>query len=308
MKSNCLIVGGAGFIGQNLATYMVDCGYHITIYDRKDNPFSDKYFQQIKYIQGDIFQEEFDKSVLEGIELVIFLACSVGPKSSMEEPELCYKNDVIELIRLLDDMKEMNVSKMYFISSGGTVYGKGPEVISEGEATNPINHYGILKLTQEKILLMYNQLYGMDNVIFRLTNPYGIGQSITSEIGAITTFLDAVLHDKKISIYGSGEVIRDYIYIDDFSSMLCLFIENDDRKHKEPIYNISTGVGSNLLQLVHVIEKVTGRKAMVDYLPERKIDVPRNVLNNEKIKEVIGDYSCRTIEEGIKAYCKKLGV
>lgn len=309
MKDKCLIIGGAGFLGQNLSRYMIDCGYHISIYDRKQNPFTDKYRDKINYVQGDIFKDKFDDSVLNGQDIVIFLACSVGPKTSMENPELCYKRDVIELISLLDRMKEKSINKMYFISSGGTVYGKNAEGLIDEEANNyPINHYGILKLTQEKILLMYNELFGMENVVFRLANPYGIGQSITSEIGAVTTFLDAVLTNKKICIYGDGRVVRDYIYVDDFSAMLCLFIENDDKKHHKPIYNIGTGKGNSLIHIIDVIEDMTKKKAEVEYFSGRKIDVLSNILDNAKIKEVIGDYSCKTLEEGIKAYGKRLGI
>lgn len=309
MNDKCLIIGGAGFLGQNLARCMVDCGYQISIYDRKQNPFTDKYKNQINYIQGDIFNDIFDDSVLNYQDIVIFLACSVGPRTSMENPELCYKRDVIELIGLLDCMKDKGINKMYFISSGGTVYGKDTVGLIDEETNNyPINHYGILKLTQERILLMYNELFGMENVVFRLANPYGIGQSVTSEIGAVTTFLDAILSNKKISIYGDGNAVRDYIYVDDFSSMLCLFIENHDKKHHKPIYNIGTGEGNSLIHIIHVIEDVTQKKAVVDYFPSRKIDVFSNILDNTKIKEVIGNYSCKTVEEGIVAYCKRLGV
>lgn len=81
-------------------------------------------------------------------------------------------------------------------------------------ATSPINYYGIMKLTQEIILLMYNELYDMDNVIFRLVNPYGGGQRKASGIGAVTAFLHSIMNEEKLYLYGKGESIRDYIYIE----------------------------------------------------------------------------------------------
>lgn len=307
MENKCLLIGGAGFIGMNLAICLVDAGYDITVYDCIKNPYDEFYASRIQYIQGDYFQEVIDDEIIKMQDMVVLLTCSVGPKTSMDEPEACYGQDIVRMIKLLEQMRKCNVNELLFISSGGTVYGNHKEdILSEDIQTLPINHYGIMKLTQEKILLMYNSLYGMKNVIFRLANPYGVGQRVSSGIGAVTTFLDRIVKEKEIMIYGRGEVVRDYIFIEDAINMICLFLKCRRAAKGIPIYNIGTGWGTSIMQVIKVIEEVTGKTAKIIFQNERSIDVQRNVLDTKKIQSIIGEYSCLTLKEGINIYYNML--
>lgn len=305
-KKKFFLIGGAGFIGKNLAIELVKCGHKVTIYDCVDNPFENG-FLDIAYVKGNYFDNDIGEMLLKQQDIVILLACSVGPKSSMINSESCYSQDIVTMIKLLDQLRSFNISRLVFISSGGTVYGRNNEkALSEEMQTFPINHYGILKLTQEKIILMYNDLYKMNNVIFRIANPYGPGQRIASGIGAVTVFLDNIIHEKEISLFGKGDIVRDYIYIEDVAKMITNFLEKEIITDNIPIYNVGTGSGYTLLQVIEVIEKVIGKKAKVSFRDEREIDVKRNVLDIQKLLSVIGDYKCKSLLEGVTEFYYKL--
>lgn len=297
----CMLIGGAGFIGQNLARAL-KASYDITIVDRID--CIDSLLADIKYLKRDFFENGLEDELFKDVDCVVLLACTVGPKSSMENPELCYKTDIVCLNRLLEQMHKNNCRQLIFISSGGTVYGEHEEKLLNEKMDNfPINHYGIMKLTQEKIILMYNRIYGMNNVIFRLSNPYGSGQKMSSGIGAVTAILNNVMNNDKIHIWGDGRVVRDYIYINDAVDMIKSFLDKSEKlPYTNAVYNVGTGVGTSLNELITIVEEVTGRKADVDYEAPRAEDVSSNILDNSKIKSIIGDYRCISVREGVEKY------
>lgn len=297
----CLLIGGAGFIGQNLALALAG-SYEVTVVDRAEGLVPA--IAGVEYHRTDFFSDGVADELLAGADCVILLACTVGPKTSMECPELCYRIDVISLNRLLAQMKRLDRNRLVFISSGGTVYGEHEEeLLHEEMNTYPINHYGIMKLTQEKIILMYNSRQGMDNVIFRLSNPYGAGQRVSTGIGAVTAILNSVITGEKIHIWGDGSVVRDYIYIGDAVEMMKRFLACEGkRQDKNAVYNVGTGIGTKLNELIRIVEEVTGRKTDVVYEKSRVTDVSRNVLDNAKIKAVIGEYQCLSVREGVEKY------
>lgn len=303
----CLLVGGAGFIGSNLAKCLYKYGYDVTIFDLASGMQRIQGISGAKCIEGNYFENGIPDEIIEQQDTIFLLACSVGPQTSMMEPQNCYQQDVVCMIKLLEQMRRYQVKRLVLISSGGTIYGNHSEKkLSEDMDTSPINHYGIMKLAQEKILMMYNQLYKMRNVGFRLANPYGPGQREASGIGAVTNFLYKILNDEKICLFGTGENVRDYIYIDDVSEMIYRYLRSDCHDENRAIYNIGTGQGESLLTVIKIIERITGKEAHIVYEKERDFDVISNILETKKIEKVIGNYRRRSIEIGIKQYIKDL--
>lgn len=307
MKKKCLLLGGAGFIGKNLALYLLEQGYELTVYDMSvTHAFTEEQLQQMKYYERELFKDEDLESVIEGQDVVIHLVSSINPATSMIHPERCYANDVAKTVEILEIMRKKNVNKMIFISSGGTVYGNIPkENYTEDMPLYPRNHYGITKATIEKIILMYNQIYKMDHVILRIANPYGRGQMSKKGVGAVTAFAEQILADEEISIWGDGSTVRDYIYIEDVVNMIGKFIEYHNDSDNE-VYNIGTGRGISLNELVALLEEKIGKKAKVVYEHNREIDAQRNVLNMDKTFGAIGNVIQYPIEKGISRYLEIL--
>lgn len=307
MKKKCLLLGGSGFIGKNLAVHLLEQGYDLTIYDMSvTHAFTKEQLQKVAYFERELFRDDDLERVLKEQDVVIHLVSSVNPATSMVNPERCYANDVAKTVEILEIMRKVDVNKMIFISSGGTVYGNVvKEDYKEDMPLYPQNHYGIAKATIEKIILMYNDIYKMNNVILRIANPYGKGQMSQKGVGAVTAFAEKILRDEKIEIWGDGSTVRDYIYIEDVVHMIGKFVEYHGTSDHE-VYNIGTGKGTSLNELVSLLEKKIGKKANVVYEHNRDIDAPRNVLNMEKTLQAIGDMIQYPIERGIEQYLKIL--
>lgn len=301
MTIKCLVLGGNGFIGTNLINRLIkDKKIETTIFDKY---LPNNLCSEVKFIQGDFFNDDILRKSLSGIDVVIHLVCTVTPKSSMDESLKAYSDDLLQTIKLIRLCRNKGINKIIFISSGGTVYGDNGRILNkEDSPTNPINNYGIMKLSIEKALLMYNKHYGMQNVILRVANPYGNGQKPESQIGAVTIFLYNILNDLTINIFGNGEIVRDYIEITDVVEGIykSIFYKSDDSFKN--IFNIGTGQGTSLNQLIKNIEEITNKRSKIYYEKERFIDVPYNILDISKAANELGFKANIKLKEGIKKY------
>ena len=131
----------------------------------------------------------------------------------MQDPESAYVTDIPRFLKVLDVCVQRGVRRVVFASSGGTIYGNSSMANNESQNTLPINNYGISKVACEKILQMHNLLYGMENVVLRIANPYGAGQRVQSGVGAVTAFANSISIGEPIVIYGDGDNVRDFVAI-----------------------------------------------------------------------------------------------
>src|SRR5690606_9799411 len=201
-------------------------------------------------------------------------------------------------LRVFNECRNNGVKRIAFISSGGTVYGIPEEVpINESHPINPIVSYGIIKRTIEKYLYMYYKLYGLNYYIFRLSNPYGERQNPHAAQGAIPVFIYKALNNIPIEIWGDGSITRDYIYIKDTVDVIAKSISV---KTDHKIFNISSGKGYSLNEVIDLIKKVSGLDPMVNYTEGRGIDVSVNILDNSLAKETFDWEPSTDIEDGIR--------
>ena len=153
--------------------------------------------------------------------------------------------------------------------------------ISENSPTDPECSYGITKLAIEKYLHLYWFLYGLDYCILRLANAYGERQRPTATQGVIPVFLDRALRNDEIVVWGDGSVVRDYIYVTDISRAL---IKALTYSGEIKVFNVGSGQGHSLNDVIHVIESVTGQPLQVKYADARSFDVPINVLDISRVR------------------------
>jgi UDP-glucose 4-epimerase len=284
---NCLILGGAGFIGSHLVDALVSRGHAVRVFDLPN--VSTQNLQQslgsIDIINGD-FENISDVSpTLVGMDVVVHLVSTTMPAPSNLNPVYDVETNVIGTIKMLDEATKKGVKKIIFASSGGTVYGI-PQTfpIPETHPTNPICSHGIGKLAIEKYLGLYHHLHDLDYTILRFGNPYGPRQRTIGVQGAVAVFLGHILHDEQITIWGDGSVARDFFYIEDLVSALVRVIESDSRSK---VYNIANGKSESLKDILAVIQDVTGKIPRVNYQPPRKLDVPVSCLDISKaVKEL----------------------
>jgi len=300
VKESCLIYGGGGFIGSHLSDTLLEKGYAVTVFDKLN--FSKKnilhIIDEINIIEGD-FNNEIDiKNSLKGIDYIYHFVSSTLPANSNDNPIYDVETNLISSLRLFKECLNKKNKKVIFLSSGGTVYGV-PEIIpiTERHNSNPICSYGIIKKTIEEYLFMFGKIYGLNYNVFRLSNPYGERQNPLAAQGAIPVFIHKTINDETITIWGDGEIVRDYIYIKDSTIVLAKSIK---KNVNEKIFNLSSGKGYSLNNIIEIVKKVSGKDVKVEYKPGRNIDVPVNILDNTLVKKTFDWKPETSIEEGIR--------
>lgn len=293
-------MGGGGFIGSNIADRLLQEGHYVRIFERpRVNPyrtFSSN--ETIDWVTGDFSSAHDLRTALEDIDVVIHLISTTLPKSSNEDPIYDIQSNVISTLQMLNIMAEKGIKKLVFISSGGTVYGKPIYLpIDEQHPTNPVVSYGISKLTIEKYLALYEDLHGINSIILRVSNPFGERQRVVTAQGAVGIFIYRALHSETIEIWGDGSIIRDYLYISDLAEA---FLKVLDYNGPKRIFNISSGQGTSLNDLLIMIKEILGGPIDYRYLPGRAFDVPINILSNELAKNELNWTPKVSIKDGIE--------
>lgn len=281
----CVIFGGGGFIGSAIADRFLQAGHQLRIFERPRvqpyRKFTDQ--ENVEWMTGDILSTHDLKAAIDGMDVVLHLVSTTLPKSSNDDPIYDVQSNVVGTLQMLNAMVANNVRNIIFISSGGTVYGKPKYIpIDEQHPTDPLVSYGITKLAIEKYLQMYESLHGIKAITLRVANPYGERQRIETAQGAVGVFLHHALKSIPIEIWGDGSVQRDYIYIGDVAEA---FLQALNYQGLHRVFNISSGQGISLNELISLLENVLGKTIERRYLSARPFDVPVSVLSNQLAQE-----------------------
>lgn len=293
-----LVVGGSGFIGGHLCRRLLAENYLPVVFDRVA-PSIDG----VEYHRGDMSTiADLWPSLLEGVEAVYHLAWTTKPQSANNDPLFDLQSNVAAGIHLLDGLTHLSHRPRFiFVSTGGAVYGQtGNSPVPEDFPANPISAYGISKLALEHYLQLYHRLHELDYLVFRPGNPYGEGQDPAGAQGAVAVFMGKLIRGEPITIWGDGEVVRDYLHIDDLVSALMAGLAYQPEVDAPRVFNIGSGRGVSLNELVKILGQIAGRPAQVTYTPARKADVPHIVLDIGRIREYLGWTPQITMEQGLK--------
>ncbi len=301
MRNHYLVLGGTGFIGSHLVDELAASGHFVRVLAR---PASAHVAQRwpnprVELVIGDFNDRATIERAVRGCDVVFHLVSTTLPKSSNENPLFDLASNVGGTLQLLDAVRKHGVRKVVFASSGGTVYGRTKaSPIHESHATDPTCSHGIGKLTIEKYLQLYKELHGLDYCALRIANPYGERQRTEKAQGAIGVLLERVLNGRPFDIWGDGSVVRDYIYVGDVVRALIAGAAVGETPSK--VFNVGTGRGTSLNQLVDVVEHVTGRRAQRIYSPARSFDISENVLDTSRATEELGWTASVSLEDGIR--------
>lgn len=282
---NIVIFGGGGFIGSTIADRLLRDGHSLRIFERpRVAPYREfTESEQVEWFTGDFSSTHDVGDAVSGMDVVLHLISTTLPKSSNDDPIYDVQSNVVATLQMLNAMVAHKVCKIVFISSAGTVYGNPVYLpIDEKHSTNPLVSYGITKLAIEKYLQMYSHLYGIKAITLRVANPYGERQRVETAQGAVGVFLNRAINDLPIEIWGDGSVTRDYIHVSDVAEA---FVRAAEYQGSEHCFNISSGTGVSLNDLIAMLETVLGQHIKVSYKPGRSFDVPVSVLSNNLAKE-----------------------
>lgn len=274
------VFGGGGFIGSTIADRLLLDGHDLRIFERPRVALYRKFTEseRVEWITGDLSSVHDVSDAIRGVDVVLHLVSTTLPKSSNDDPIYDVQSNVVATLQMLNAMVAHDVRKIVFISSGGTVYGNPIYLpIDEKHPTNPVVSYGITKLAIEKYLQMYERLHGIKAITLRVANPYGERQRIETAQGAVGVFLHHALKSIPIEIWGDGSITRDYIHVSDVAEA---FVKALQYKGAQRLFNVSSGVGTTLNELIDMLEAVLGKSIERRYLPGRPFDVPVSVLCN----------------------------
>lgn len=294
MKS--LVLGGNGFIGSHLVGRLLEDGHGVRIYDRSPNRFGFAP-RGVRYLQGELGNYGLVREAVEGVEVVFHLVSTTLPKTSNDDPVYDVRSNLVDTVQLLEACVEAGVRKVVFASSGGTIYGMPrTSPIAEDHPTDPITSYGIVKLAVEKYLGLFHHLHGLDYATLRVSNPYGPYQNPDGQQGAVAVFLRRIHAGRPITIWGKGDVVRDYLYVSDLADALVTAAKTETR---QKVFNVGSGRGTSLNELVALAAGVTGERPEVEYVQSRALDVPANVLDVSRAGQELGWAAGTGLAEGM---------
>lgn len=305
-----LITGGAGFIGSTLADKLLKEGHTIIVVDnfndyydvklKKQNVANQKRNKNYTLYKGDICDRKLIDKIFkkEQIDVVVHIAARAGVRPSLEDPLEYVRSNIEGTVNILENMKKHGVKKLVFASSS-SVYGNcTAEKFSEDlKVTEPISPYAATKSSCEQFIYTYSKLYGINAVCLRFFTVYGPKQRPDL---AIRKFIELIEQEKPIPVYGDGTTMRDYTFIDDIISGICAAIDYDKTPYE--IINLGGGSPVTLNQMIETIEKVLGKKAIIDRQPTQPGDVNKTVSDITKANALLG-YSPKTsFNDGIRKF------
>lgn len=300
MAERHLLLGGNGFIGRHVATLLALGGHDVVVASRTQPtwPVPANAKGRIRWQRFEFASADWE-ALVTGSTVVHHYVWTSIPASANANPLGDLNVNVASTLSLLEELRRQPGKRLVFASSGGTVYGRLKQVpVPESHPFQPITSYGAGKATVELYLNLYRSLHGLDCRVARIANPYGAGQDPERGQGAATTFLFQALSRQPVTIWGDGEVVRDYIHIADVAAALvrlaCIADPGEDNA-----FNIGSNAGISLNGIVGEIECQLGRSVPVQREPARAFDLPVSILDISRAKRVL-DWTPRlSFSEGL---------
>jgi len=296
-----LVTGGAGYIGSITAHLLARRGYSVVVVDDlsrgHEHNVTDLPFHKLNIADTAALSDVLAR---EAVDAVVHFAAYIAVGESTQKPELYFSNNVGGTLSLLTAMVQTSVKRLVF-SSTAAVYGT-PQVvpIPEDSPFDPVSPYGESKVMVEKILGWLDPYRGLRSIKLRYFNACGsdpesgLGEEHDPETHLIPLLLRAVATGNPINIYGDdyetpdGTCIRDYVHVTDLAEAHVLALEKLLAGGASDAFNVGTGAGHSVMEVLRAVEEVTGRTVPYEMGPRRAGDAPALVANSDKLKRALG--------------------
>jgi UDP-glucose 4-epimerase len=294
-----LVTGGAGFIASHIVDRYITEGHEVVIIDnlstgKRANLNSKARFYELDLLSFAEVEKVFKK---EKFDLVNHHAAQIDVRRSMAEPVFDAQTNIIASINILECCRKTGVNKIIFVSSGGTIYGEAQYLpVDEKHILNPEACYAAAKVAVEYYLAVYKNSYGLDFTVLRCGNVFGPRQDPMGEAGVVAIFIGKMLKGEAPHIFGAGEQLRDYVYIEDAVEANCLALT----KGSGQAVNIGTARGGSVNVIYQELAKIIGFKTPPIYDPPRVGELNKIYLSNAKVKEILGWAPKYTLEAGLR--------
>jgi UDP-glucose 4-epimerase len=285
-----LITGGAGFIGSNIADYLIEKDTEVHIMDDLSTGFMENVNEKAKFHEMDIRSEEAFKLISGGgFDIVCHHAAQMDVRRSVREPLFDADVNIKGMINVLEASQKGGVKRIIYASTGGAVYGEPESIpVAEDHSINPICHYGISKHTAEHYLFLYRYLYGLDYVVLRYPNVYGPRQNPFGEAGVTAIFTLAYLTGNSPVINGDGMQQRDYVHVTDIARANWMAMDLSRNDISGEIFNIGFGTGKSVIELDRIIRGYSGTELSPSFGPSLPEEILKIALDSTKAGEILG--------------------
>ncbi len=293
---NIAIIGANGFIGKHLVNQLSENkNFKLFLFGRSETSVFQKEFN---YTQIDLNNSKQILNSFNNIDVVYYLASASIPASSWENPKSEIENNLIPFINFLECIVQLNVKKIIFTSSAGTIYGSSTENLNEDSNKKPFSPHGINKVTMEYYLNYFEAKHNLKYDIFRVSNIYGEGQNTSKGLGIINTFLEKIISEQEVTVFGNGEIIRNYIYVKDVAKALANSCLSEFTKSN--VYNLSSDDSLSINEVIEKIEEITDEDFKINYKETRGSDNPKILLDNSKLKNNFKELKFTSLQKGIE--------
>lgn len=304
-----LVTGGAGYIGANICSVLIEKGYRVIVVDDFSNGLSSRLENlKVEVKEGDILNREFLLEAMLGVDAVIHLAAKKSVEESVANPLKYYENNVAGTINVIGAMATAGVKKAIF-SSTAVVYDSTAGLpLKETDKKNPLSPYAQSKLLGEDLFSKVSEATGISSISLRYFNVVGAGGPNLGDNARDNlvpkTFL-ALKQGRKPQVYGTdyktkdGTCIRDYIHVSDLADAHVLAMEKMSNAPESRVFNLGSGSGYSVLEMMSQIRISTGIDFKEDLMDRRAGDPSVLIADISKVKEELGWMPKRNLKEMI---------
>ncbi|HDR8072372.1 TPA: NAD-dependent epimerase/dehydratase family protein [Bacillus cereus] len=303
MLKKVVVTGGCGFIGSRIVQQIINKGYEVHIVDNLSTGSTknlDNMTLNNTYLwEMDILDDRL-LSVIKDInpDYIIHQAAQTSVLKSITDPYKDAEINILGSINLIKIANELNLKKFIFASTAA-IYGDLDKLsITEDDRGELTSNYGLSKYTIEKYLELNGKINGLKYCALRYSNVYGFKQNNLGDIGVISSFYNALITNSTPYIFGDGEQIRDFVYVDDVAKANILAMESEHTG----IYNVSSNKKTTINEAFNTIKTLMKKNIDPIYSKEREGDIKMSVLSNQKIKEELGWRCTTSFVEGINQF------
>jgi len=297
--SKILVTGGAGFIGSHITESLVNRGHQVIVLDDLSGGFEENIVSGAEFVKGSINDNDLVVKLFakNKFEYVFHLAAYAAEGLSHFIKRFNYNNNLIGSVNLINASVNYGV-KCFVFTSSIAVYGASPELpMTEETMPHPEDSYGIAKLAVEQELKVCKEMFDLDYIIFRPHNVFGERQNIGDKYrNVVGIFMNQILQDKPMSVFGDGEQTRAFSYIADLAPIIAESIDVPNAYNQ--IFNIGADQHYSVNQLANSVAKAMGVEPNVAHLPARN-EVVNAYSSHDKIRKVFGDRKLVSLDEGL---------
>lgn len=277
MRGEAILLLGGGFIGAALMRQLAAAGRSVHVLARR--PASAD-FSHVHWHCGELQDRELLLRLLPGCGTVVHLASETTPGISARHP-LLEAGNLLPTLTLLEVLQDFPDTHLIYFSSGGTLYGNPAQLpVAEDAPLAPLSYHGAGKAAQEMLLQAF-RAQGRAVTILRPANAYGPGQLLKAGFGLVRTMLEHIRCNTPLEVWGDGEAVRDFVYVDDVAAACARFVDRPDDNGN---YNIGSGEGCSINGLIRCAGQVCGRDPQVVYRPARRSDVAKVILDISRLR------------------------